>query len=222
MFYELSRNDHGLPFSPLKALVVPRPIGWISTLSRDGHVNLAPYSEFNYVGDDPPYLMFSASGHLTGGRKDSCINVEETGEFVYNMATWELREAVKLTADLEERDVDEMELAGLAREPSRLVKPPRVAASPVQLECVHYQTTVLPGRTPKTTSHMVVGKVIGVHIKDEFITDAGLIDIPKIRPLARLGYLDYTAVDASFGIGHKGRDATQRERRIMASKAPQS
>jgi flavin reductase (DIM6/NTAB) family NADH-FMN oxidoreductase RutF len=159
------------------------------------------------------------AANLGGGRKDSCINAEETGEFVVNMATWELRDAVKMTADIEQRGIDEMEFAGLERAPSRLVKPPRVAASPVQFECVHHQTVVLPGRAPKTTSHMVIGMVIGVHIKDEFITDEGIVDILKIRPLARLGYLDYTTVDSVFGIGHKGRAPTAREQRVMPGKA---
>lgn len=211
MFYEPAKNDHGLPYNPFKALVVPRPIGWISSLSRKGVVNLAPFSEFNYLGSDPPYVMFSASGHNEGGRKDSAKNAEETGEFVFNLATWELREAVRITGDVEEKGVDEMALAGLTPAPSRLVKPPRVAASPVSFECVHHQTVVLRGESPKATNHVVIGKVIGVYIRDDLITEKGRVDILKVRPLARLGYLDYTTVDAAFEIGKRRASSPRQE-----------
>jgi flavin reductase (DIM6/NTAB) family NADH-FMN oxidoreductase RutF len=196
MFYETERNDHGLRYSPFKSCVVPRPIGWISTLSSSGIVNLAPYSLFNVLGFDPPYVMFSASGHPTGRRKDSVVNAEATGEFVYNMATWDLREAVVRTSEVMESGVDEMALTGLEPAASRLVKPPRVAASPVSFECKYYQTTVLPGKTPENNNYVVIGRVVAVHIKDEFITPEGRVDILKIRPLSRLGYLDYTTVES--------------------------
>ena len=107
MFYEPDKNNHGLPFQPYKSCVVPRPIGWISTLSCDGNVNLAPYSQFNNVGFEPGYLMFSAGGQFPDGhRKDSLVNAEETGEFVYNMATYDLRDAVSLTSDHFDPGVD--------------------------------------------------------------------------------------------------------------------
>ena len=113
MFYEPDKKNHGLPFQPYKSCVVPRPIGWISTMSRDGNVNLAPYSQFNNVGFDPGYLMFSAAGRLDDGhRKDSLVNAEETGEFVYNMATYDLRDAVSLTSDRFDFGINEMEMAG--------------------------------------------------------------------------------------------------------------
>lgn len=199
MFYEPDKNDHGLPFNPFKSCVVPRPIGWVSTVSQTGHVNLAPYSQFNSLGYDPPYVMFSASAHpVDARRKDSVRNAEETYEFVFSMATWDLREAVNTTSRYVDADVNEFTVAGLEAVPSRLVKPPRVAASPVHLECRYHTTLVLPGHRPETAFHVVVGRVVGVHIKDEFITQEGRIDIVKIRPLARMGYLDYTTVDSVF------------------------
>ena len=130
MFYEPGKTDHGLPFNPYKSIVVPRPIGWVSTLDPDGVPNLAPYSQFNNLGYDPPYVMFSASPKPGGDPKDSARNAMQTGEFVCNMATWELREAVNTTAQFVDAAVDEMKLAGLEPAPSVLVGPPRVAASP--------------------------------------------------------------------------------------------
>ena len=204
MFYETEKNDHGLPYNPYKSCVVPRPIGWITTVSRDGVVNLAPYSQFNNLGYDPPYVMFSAGSRPDGTRKDSVVNAVETGEFVCNMATWDLREAVNTSSQLVDPDVDEVALAGLETAPSRLVKPPRVAASPIHLECVFHNTMVLPGHTVDNVVHMVVGKVLGVHINDDVLTEDGRIDIARVRPLARMGYFDYTAVDKVFTMAPTG------------------
>jgi flavin reductase (DIM6/NTAB) family NADH-FMN oxidoreductase RutF len=145
--------------------------------------------------------MFSSGGqHPDGHRKDSLINCEETGEFVYNMATYELRDAVSLTAKNRDSSIDEMKLAGLTPAPSKLVKPPRVAESPINIECTYYTTIVLPGHTMKTNHAMVIGRVVGVHIHDDYLTADGRIDVLKIRPLARLGYADYTSVQEIFPI----------------------
>jgi len=201
MYYEIARNDHGLPFNPLKACVVPRPIAWISTTSRTGVVNLAPFSFANIISNDPPYVCFSCTGNvLDGNAKDTVVNAEETGEFVYNMATYDLRDAVVKTASVVERGVDEMAAAGLESLPSRLVKPPRVAASPVQLECKYWQTIDLPGRRPEFHHKLVIGEVVACHIKDEYITPEGMLDTAKMRPLSRLGYRDYTSVESVFEI----------------------
>ena len=201
MFYEPDKKDHGLPYTPYKSCIVPRPIGWISTMSRAGRVNLAPYSQSNIISFNPGFVMFSAGGqHPDGHRKDSVINAEETGEFVYNMATYELREAVSLTARIIDSSVDEMAAAGLTPAPSRLVKPPRVLESPINIECKYYTTVMLPGHDWTTNHYMVIGRVLGIHIKDECIGADGKIDILKIRPLARLGYLDYTSVESCFPI----------------------
>jgi flavin reductase (DIM6/NTAB) family NADH-FMN oxidoreductase RutF len=207
MFYEPHKNNHGLRFAPFKSCIVPRPIAWISTLNRAGVVNLAPFSQCNILGWDPPYVMFSAFTRFSGKRKDSVANAEETGEFVFNMATYELRDAVVLTSAIEEAGVDEMAKAGLTPVPSQLIKAPRVAESPVSMECKHYQTTVLPSDTSGLYNSVVVGKVIGVHIKDEIITADGKLDMLKARPLARMGYLDYTSVTDVFELRPEGTNA---------------
>ena len=198
MFYETRDNDHGLAHDPFKSCVIPRPIGWISTISTDGMSNLAPYSQFQNLTFDPPYVMFSANQRTTGKRKDTVVNTEACGEFVYNMATYALREAMNLTAQEVDPDKDEFEMAGLTKAPSKLVKPFRVAESPIQFECRYHQTLRLPGRGVRGTVDVVIGEVLGVHIKDEFIMADGKLDIVKIRPIGRLGYYDYTTVDNVF------------------------
>ena len=149
MYYETAKNDHGLRYNPIKACVVPRPIGWITTINEAGLVNLAPFSFFNMLSYDPPFVMFSAGVHeADGGRKDTVANVEATGEFVYNMATWAQKDQMNETARIMERGVDEMIAAGLEPLPSRLVRPPRVKGSPVHFECRLHQVVKLPGRLP--------------------------------------------------------------------------
>ena len=195
MFYEPDKDNHGLPYNPFKSIVVPRPIGWVSTLDLRGGVNLAPYSQFQNLGYDPPYVMFSAAHG-----NDSPRNAQETHEFVLSMATYDLRHAINATAQPVGADVDESKLAGLEMSPSLLVKPPRVAASPVHLECVFHSSLFLPCRAPGAGNVVVIGRVVGVHVDDAFITPDGKIDVLKIRPLARMGYLDYTVVDSTFAI----------------------
>ena len=212
MFYDTDKNDHGLPYNPYKSCVIPRPIGWITTLSRDGVVNLAPYSQFNNLGYDPPYVMFSAGARPDGSRKDSVVNATETGEFVCNMATWELRDAVNTSSQLVDPDTDETVLAGLETAPSRMVKPPRVAASPVHLECLFHSASVLPGNTPDNIVHLVIGRVVGVHIRDDALTADGRIDVALIRPIARLGYFDYTAIDNVFTMEPTGPNIAARRK----------
>jgi flavin reductase (DIM6/NTAB) family NADH-FMN oxidoreductase RutF len=193
MFYETAKNDHGLPRDPFKAIVVPRPIGWLTTVSAKGEINLAPYSFFNAVSEHPPMVMFSS-----GGRKDTIAFVEETREFVCNFANFALREAVSTSGTEFPRGVNEMIEAGLAPAPSRLVRPPRVAASPCALECKLLQIvdlTDLDGRTSQR--YVVFGQVVGVYIDDAFIKD-GRPDTAAMQPIARCGYDDYAVVDEVF------------------------
>jgi flavin reductase (DIM6/NTAB) family NADH-FMN oxidoreductase RutF len=199
MFYETDGNDHGLRFNPLKACVVPRPIGWISTISAAGLANLAPFSFFNLLSYDPPFVLFSAGTHeADGGRKDTVVNVEATGEFVYNMATWAQRTQMNATASIVARGVDELTAVGLEPLPSRLVRPPRVKGSPVHFECRLHQVVVLPGRRPAAEHQLVIGRVVAVHVDDDVIAPDGRLDVLKMRPIARLGYKDYASVEATF------------------------
>jgi flavin reductase (DIM6/NTAB) family NADH-FMN oxidoreductase RutF len=199
MFYETATNDHGLPHDPFKAIVAPRPIGWITSISAKGEINLAPYSFFNALSGRPPIVMFSSEG-----RKDSLANIIETGEFVCNLATWDLRDAMNATAASLPHGVNEMERAGLTAAPSRLIKPPRVAESPCALECRLLQ--VLPmhdlaGRA--LDNHPVIGQVVGVHIDEKYLRN-GLLDLASVKPIARCGYHDYAVVDSVFRMKRPG------------------
>jgi flavin reductase (DIM6/NTAB) family NADH-FMN oxidoreductase RutF len=199
VFYRTDVNDHGLPHDPFKACVVPRPIGWISTLSPAGVHNLAPYSFFNGVATAPPMVMFASNGRQPHGAKDSLANVEQTGEFVANLATWDLRDAMNRSSAPLGPDVDEFAFAGLEALPATLVRPARVAGAPVHLECVHHQTVDLPSNDPGGRNAIVIGQVVGVHIDDGLISD-GILDLSRVQPLARLGYFDYTVVNEMFSI----------------------
>ncbi|MEO3427209.1 flavin reductase family protein [Pelagibius sp. CAU 1746] len=203
MFYDTRTGDHGLPRNPFKACVVPRPIGWITTLNEAGRVNLAPYSFFNGVAGDPPVVMFAAGGRKADGppdgSKDSLANAERTKEFVCNVVTWDLREQMNMTSASAPAGTSEAEIAGLELVPSELVKPPRVAASPIHLECSYLQTVDLPSDIPDSRNAVVFGQVIGIHIDDSVLTD-GLVDMAKVKPIARLGYMDYCLVEEVFTI----------------------
>ncbi|WP_085882585.1 flavin reductase family protein [Oceanibacterium hippocampi] len=202
MFYTTD-GPHGLPHNPFMAVMVPRPIGWISSVDAAGNRNLAPFSVFNGMPCDPPVVFFGPSGqHKEGGPKDSLRNIEETGEFVCNIATWETREAMNASSALVARDVDEFELSGLTPLPSTLVKPARVAESPVHFECVHLQTVHLPSKLAGVSA-LVIGQVVGIHIDEGILTD-GIVDMKKFRPIARLGSSDYTVVDTIFSMIRPG------------------
>ena len=189
---------------------MPRPIAWVSTVSHDGIVNLAPFSMFNQLGYDPPIVCFSGSCRPgTGQRKDSVTNAEETGEFVVDMATYALHEQVSASARFVAPDVDEFELAGVTKLPSRMVKPPRVAESPVNIECVYHSTLTIPANRRDTIHRVVIGRVVGIHIRDDALTADGRLDIANIRPLARLGYTDYTSVTEVFSMKVQGTAAGQ-------------
>src|SRR5699024_1225612 len=193
-------RSHGLPHDPFKSSTVPRPIGWISTTSKDGDDNLAPYSQYQNLTWYPPMVMFAANQSVLDDhdRKDTVKNAEETGWFVWNMATYDLREAVNLSSKALTPEKDEFEFAGVTKEQCIEAPGPRVKESPVQFECEYVQTIRIPTGDPVSTVDLVIGRVSQVHIKDEVILENGKLDIKSIRPIARLGYYDYTVVDEIF------------------------
>lgn len=197
MFYEPHARDRTvLPHDPFKAIIAPRPIGWISSIDAAGAVNLAPYSFFNAVASSPVALLAFSSD----GRKDSVANVEATGEFVWNMPTYALRDAMNATAAPLPHGASEFAHAGLETAPSRLVRPPRVAASPCALECRLVE--VIRMKTAAGVpidNYLVIGEVVGVHIDDAAIVD-GRFDTAALQPIARCGYADYAVVDRLFAL----------------------
>jgi flavin reductase (DIM6/NTAB) family NADH-FMN oxidoreductase RutF len=195
LFYEPGARDRTLlPHDPFKAIIAPRPIGWVSTLGPGGELNLAPYSFFNAVCERPPMIAFSSSGP-----KDSATFAESGGEFVWNLPTWELREAMNQTSKALPRGESEFGFAGLEQAPSRLVAPPRVAAAPCALECRvvrRIELHDLDGASADT--YLVIGQVVGVHIDEAYIVD-GRVDTAALKPIARCGYREeYAVVDKLF------------------------
>lgn len=192
MFYEPSKG-HGLPHDPFKAIVSPRPIGWISTVGNDGALNLAPYSFFNAFSSNPHLVWFSSEGP-----KDSATFAGETREFVANLVGRDLAEKMNRSAVNAPRGVSEFGYAGLTPAPSRLVAPPRVAEAPAALECKVTEIFRPKGLDGKDAGvFVVIGEVVGVHIDEAFLTD-GLFDTVKAGNVARLGYMDYSSVDTVF------------------------
>lgn len=198
MHYRIA-DGHPLPHNPFKAIVAPRPIGWISTVDAAGRANLAPYSFFNGVTDEPPMVQFCCNG-LKVGRpegKDSVANIEATGEFCVNLVSYDMRDAMNLSSGGYAPEEDEFEIAGLEKAPCLEIRAPRVAAAPAALECRLHQVVALPDRKNGQPNRMVIGEVVAVHIRDDVLTD-GIYDLTKVRPLARCGYLDYAVVDSLF------------------------
>lgn len=195
MFYSTESNAHGLRYDPLKALVVPRPIGWISTASRDGRHNLAPYSFFNMVHDNPPIVLFSS-----GGPKDSATHAEQAGAFVANFVSEQLAVAMNATSVDAPRGESEFAYAGLTAVASELVAAPRVAEAYAALECrvtEMFRPKTLAGES--SDAIVVMGQVVGVHIDERILTE-GKVDVAKAKPVARLGYLDFTVVKDAFAL----------------------
>ena len=188
----------GLSHNPLKAIVSPRPIGWISSQGSDGSVNLAPYSYFNAISEQPPMVMFSSA---PGGdtSKDSLRNVLETKEFVVNVVSAALGDAMNVSSGSFPYGTNEFDKAGLEMAACETVSVPRVKASPAALECCLWQAIDLPAPDNGEASTMVIGTITGIYIADDVIVD-GKVDVAAYQPLARLGYMDYAQITELFAM----------------------
>jgi len=205
MFIDDPRK-HGLPFSPFKALVAPRPIAWVSTQDTEGVLNLAPYSFFNAMADSPPIVVFAPNNPRPGGgRKDTLANIEATNEFVVNLCSSNLRDQMNASSAHVPPDADEFAISGLTAAPSHKVKPPRVKEALAALECEFMFRIRLPSDNPKVENNACFGKVVGIHI-DDSILDGGMVQMDRYQPLARLGYMDYSVVDNVFAMDRPDQD----------------
>ena len=198
MFYEPKK---GYPFdeSPFAALVFPRPIGWISSLSKNGIANLAPYSFYNAIAYEPPQIMFSATDyHNQGGFKDSIANILATKEFVINLATKKLKSKVNQSSIDAPHKIDEFKFCKLKKRKSIIVKPPSVADSPVNLECrLHKKINLKTKSRNKDQNIMIIGEVIGIYISNKFIKN-GKVNSLAMKAISRMGYTEYCEVDSKF------------------------
>lgn len=192
VFYRPGIDPHGLRHDPFTALIVPRPVGWITTLGPGGVVNLAPYSFFNAVVRNPPVVAFASNGSTRGGApKDTIEHLRRHGEFVVNVATVGLAGPMMESAREFPATTSEVSAASLSLLPGRVVSVPRIAESPAHLECRLHTIQELPG--PPGINWLVIGHVVGIHIRHEVFSD-GRVDLAKLQPLARLGYLDYGTI----------------------------
>lgn len=195
-FYEPAKG-HGLPHDPFKAIIAPRPIGWISTVDEQGRGNLAPYSFFNALSSAPPIIGFASEGW-----KHTAANIQATGEFVFNLATAALAGPMNASGAKVADDVDEMQLVGLTPASCRIVRAARVAESPAAFECKALDITELKDLDGKALGRfLITGQVIGVHIDEHYLTPDGLFDTALARPLARCGYVsDFAEVSSLLRI----------------------
>lgn len=206
MKYSPHLEPSPLPFSPFKSCTIPRPIGWLSSVSTEGVENIAPYSQWQNLTFDPPMVMFSANQYADGRRKDTVINAEETGWFVWNMATYALREAVNVSAMALPPHESEFDRLSVTKEYADNAAVPMVKESPVKFECRYLSTHRLKGNSPVGSIDIVFARVEKIHIDDAVIRSDGRLDVEKIRPIARLGYFDYAVIDNTFEMRVPGSD----------------
>jgi flavin reductase (DIM6/NTAB) family NADH-FMN oxidoreductase RutF len=202
MFYDPRDNPRPAPLThnPLNALVAPRPIGWIATLSATGDENLAPFSYFNAFSADPPVVAFAPNAKQSdGGPKDTLANVRAVPEFTASIVSAPLAQQMNESSRVLDHGVSEFAAAGLTAAPSTNVRPPHVGEALAVLECVVFDIVALPAREGGRGSHLVLGEVIGIHIDDELIVE-GRLDTLGLQQVARLGYFDYTVVRELFEI----------------------
>ncbi len=201
MFYR-PKDGHGLPHDPFKAIVAPRPIGWISSVDTQGQANLAPYSFFNGCGDHPPLVMFAQTGRKDRDTalKDSIANIRATGEFAHSVVSTAMTEAMNASTGSYPAGVDEFEKAGLTKTEGREISVPHVAESPAVMECKLVRIIDdLPVWREGTHNIVVIGEVVGIHIREEALVD-GVLDVTLYNPIARMGYMDYTTVERKWSM----------------------
>lgn len=201
MFFR-PRDGHGLPHDPFKAIVAPRPIGWVSSLDVEGNANLAPYSFFNGCGDHPPMVMFAQTGRKSReeGEKDTIANIRATGEFACSVVSHGLADAMNVSTGVYPADVDEFERAGLGKGRGRAIAVPHVAEAPAVLECTVFRIIDdLPVMREGLLNIIVIGEVVGIHIREDMM-EGGLLDVLAYNPIARMGYMDYTTVDTRWSM----------------------
>ncbi|CAI3954248.1 DIM6/NTAB family (RutF) (PDB:1EJE) [Commensalibacter communis] len=200
MKYNLDTEECPLPYTPFRSCVIPRPIAWISTIDNKGNENLAPFSQCGIITFSPPVVMFSANHYPNGKRKDSAVNAEQTGWFVWNMATESLKEELNISAMILPSEESEFERANLEKIKADLSDVPMVKESPCHMECKYLSTQTIKGNGELGTVDLILGEVKKIHIKDEVINNEGIMDIQKIRPIGRMGYVDYTTIDNIFSM----------------------
>ena len=198
MFYEVTeKNDWVTHF---KSLIVPRPIGWISSKNNDGQINLAPYSFFNAIATIPPMVVIGPGGYSkSGNNKDTLLNIKNNPEFVCNFVSWDVKDIMNESSYSFDNNESEIEKLNIETENSTMVSIPRVKLSPAHFECTLFKIIDLPSDSKGNPNHLIIGNIIGINISDKIIKN-NRIDIGELKPISRMGYDEYALINTIFSM----------------------
>tara|TARA_Y100000590_G_scaffold168637_1_gene192888 strand:- start:1006 stop:1614 length:609 start_codon:yes stop_codon:yes gene_type:complete len=198
MFYEVTdKNDWLIHF---KSLIVPRPIGWISSKNNEGKINLAPYSFFNAIATIPPMVVIGPGGYSkSGNNKDTLLNIKNNPEFVCNFVSWDVKDIMNETSYSFDNNESEIEKLSIEIEDSNLVSIPRVKLSPAHFECTLFKIIDLPSDSKGNPNHLIIGNIIGINVSDKIIKN-DRVDIGELKPISRMGYDEYALINTIFSM----------------------
>ena len=198
MFYEVTEKNDWL--THFKSLIVPRPIGWISSKNNDGQINLAPYSFFNAIATNPPMVVIGPGGYSkSGNNKDTLLNIKNNPEFVCNFVSWDVKDIMNESSYSFDNNESEIEKLNIETENSTMVSIPRVKLSPAHFECTLFKIIDLPSDSKGNPNHLIIGNIIGINISDKIIKN-DRIDIGELKPISRMGYDEYALINTIFSM----------------------
>ena len=198
MFYEVTEKNDWL--THFKSLIVPRPIGWISSKNNDGQINLAPYSFFNAIATIPPMVVIGPGGYSkSGNNKDTLLNIKNNPEFVCNFVSWDVKDIMNESSYSFDNNESEIEKLNIETEDSTMVSIPRVKLSPAHFECTLFKIIDLPSDSKGNPNHLIIGNIIGINISDKIIKN-DRIDIGELKPISRMGYDEYALINTIFSM----------------------
>ena len=198
MFYGVTEKNDWL--THFKSLIVPRPIGWISSKNNDGQINLAPYSFFNAIATIPPMVVIGPGGYSkSGNNKDTLLNIKNNPEFVCNFVSWDVKDIMNESSYSFDNNESEIEKLNIETENSTMVSIPRVKLSPAHFECTLFKIIDLPSDSKGNPNHLIIGNIIGINISDKIIKN-DRIDIGELKPISRMGYDEYALINTIFSM----------------------
>ena len=198
MFYEVTDKNDWL--THFKSLIVPRPIGWISSKNNEGQINLAPYSFFNAIATIPPMVVIGPGGYSkSGNNKDTLLNIKNNPEFVCNFVSWDVKDIMNESSYSFDNNESEIEKLNIETEESTMVSIPRVKLSPAHFECTLFKIIDLPSDSKGNPNHLIIGNIIGINISDKIIKN-DRIDIGELKPISRMGYDEYALINTIFSM----------------------
>ena len=198
MFYEVTDKNDWL--THFKSLIVPRPIGWISSKNNEGQINLAPYSFFNAIATIPPMVVIGPGGYSkSGNNKDTLLNIKNNPEFVCNFVSWDVKDIMNESSYSFDNNESEIEKLNIETEDSTMVSIPRVKLSPAHFECTLFKIIDLPSDSKGNPNHLIIGNIIGINISDKIIKN-NRIDIGELKPISRMGYDEYALINTIFSM----------------------